>query len=107
VLADPAQAPNKIIKSLIERVNLDKLAHGRIRNHSIKLINELSKAKIDFSTLQLLSFQGIPDEITGLRPIIWRVLLGFLPLCTSDWESTLQQQRETYKLWLDELLVKP
>ena len=44
-------APNKILKSLIEKVNLDKLAHGRIRNHSIRLINELAKTKIDHEKL--------------------------------------------------------
>jgi hypothetical protein len=25
------------------------------------------------------SFIGIPDEIKGLRPLIWRILLKYLP----------------------------
>ena len=48
---DAQAAPNAIIKALIEKVNLDKLAHGRIRNHSIKLINELAQPKIDTDKL--------------------------------------------------------
>jgi len=29
-----------------------------------------------------LTFLGITDEIKGLRPLIWRILLGYLPADT-------------------------
>jgi hypothetical protein len=49
--------------------------------------------------LRRITFNGIPDEIKGLRPIIWRLLLGHLPMDTSLWENHLETSRETYDVW--------
>lgn len=58
-------------------------------------------------TLRKLSFTGISDEIKALRPIIWRLLLGYLPTDTSTWEEYLQKQRESYFVWKQELIIQP
>ena len=58
--------------------------------HTIKLINCLSKSKtINRTELNRLIYQGgIPDEVKGLRPLIWRILLNYLPdEDTSSWND--------------------
>jgi hypothetical protein len=54
-----------------------------------------------------LTFNGIPDEIKGLRPLMWSILLGHLPLETSLWDDHLEKSRETYEIWRQELIIKP
>jgi hypothetical protein len=50
----------------------------------------LNKRKINITMLRSLSFRGIPSDVKGLRPIVWRVLLNYLPLETGKWESFLK-----------------
>ena len=40
---------------------------------------KLNSDKILKRDLQKLTFNGIPDEFKGLRPIVWRILLNYLP----------------------------
>lgn len=64
--------------------------------------------KIDFDRLKDLTFYGISDEIKGLRPLIWRILLNYLPPDDSDkWEDILRQKKAIYEMWKEELIVKP
>jgi hypothetical protein len=62
-------------------------------------MNTINNKNIDLKVLQRLTFQGIPDEIKGLRPIVWRVLLNHLPLETSKWEEVYEQSYNTYEVW--------
>lgn len=48
-------------------------------------MNIINNEKINRKELCKTTFNGIPDEIRGLRPIIWRILLNYLPLNTSEW----------------------
>ena len=57
--------------------------------------------------MERLSFNGITDEVKGLRPLIWRILLNYLPEDSSLWDDTLRSNKEAYELWKDELIIKP
>lgn len=57
--------------------------------------------------LKQITFNGIPDEIKGLRPLIWRILLNHFPLDTAKWDEHLETSRETYDIWKQELIIKP
>lgn len=72
-------------------------------------MNCIAESKqIKFDKLRELSFNGISDEIKGLRPLIWRILLNYLPAEDSDqWEDILRQKKAVYEMWKDELIVKP
>jgi len=50
----------------------------------------LGKRRINMIMLRSLAFRGIPNEVSGLRPIVWRVLLGYLPRETAKWEQYLK-----------------
>ena len=55
-------------------------------------------------------FTGIPhhkEDLTGLRPIVWRIILGALPSKTKDWDQTLENNLQTYEDFKKELIVKP
>lgn len=58
--------------------------------------------------MQTLFFTGVPNqEVRGLRPLIWRISLGSLPLNTSQWTTKLEDNYQTYEDFKKELIVKP
>ena len=58
--------------------------------------------------LQADSFNGIPTEsFKGLRPLIWRLILGALPKNTKEWQNELDKNFNTYEDFKKELIVKP
>jgi hypothetical protein len=67
----------------------------------------LNKRRINMTMLRSLAFRGIPSEVTLLRPIVWRVLLGHLPKETAKWEQTMREQRVIYDDWKKDLIVEP
>jgi TBC1 domain family member 13 len=82
---------------------------GVSNQHAIHLMNCLAESKsIQLDRLRELSFFGISDEIKGLRPLIWRILLNYLPTDDTDsWEELLRQKKAIYEMWKDELIIKP
>lgn len=88
---------------------LDQKANSVSSQHAINLLNCLAEGtKIDEQRLRELAFNGISDEIKGLRPLIWRILLNYLPAENSnEWEDILRQKKAIYEMWKDELIVKP
>mmetsp|Transcript_4707 Transcript_4707/g.8028 ORF Transcript_4707/g.8028 Transcript_4707/m.8028 type:complete len:231 (-) Transcript_4707:789-1481(-) len=79
----------------------------KLRNKAVEIIRCLNEEEIDLDTLRKLTFTGIPTCITGLRPVVWRLLLGALPAKTADWKSSLEDNFETYENFQKELIVKP
>ena len=49
---------------------------------------------VPLSSLKKLAWNGIPDE---LRPLVWQILLGYLPCEASSRTSILQSKRREYK----------
>ena len=62
---------------------------------------------IDREELENLAFHGITDEIKGLRPLVWRILLNYLPLDATQWDDTLRANHASYSLYKEELIIKP
>ena len=63
------------------------------------------KRKIKLSQLQDIAFYGVPDSPKGLRSITWRVLLGLLPLSTSQWPDRLKSKRNLYKQFIADFIT--
>ncbi|OAD65156.1 hypothetical protein PHYBLDRAFT_153752 [Phycomyces blakesleeanus NRRL 1555(-)] len=61
---------------------------------------------IDMKAFQEACLYGIPDEV-GVRPIAWKVLLGYLPPDKRMWQSTLSNQRLCYYNLVRDLLEEP
>jgi hypothetical protein len=65
---------------------------------------------ININELRRLASQGIPDSpfypvsySSSLRAIAWRVLLGYLPVETSQWAHVLKRDRALYRSLVKEL----
>ncbi|CAH0401903.1 unnamed protein product [Chilo suppressalis] len=66
----------------------------------------LNKDVIDFDQLRKLAFNGIPDE-KGLRSVVWKILLHYIPHEKDARESTLKKKRQLYLQFIDEIIVTP
>lgn len=64
----------------------------------------LKNAEIDLSDLRLCCSFGVPDS---LRPLCWRLLLGYLPMERQRWSVYLQKQREIYNSLVEDVIVHP
>ncbi|KAL1542992.1 TBC1 domain family member 13-like [Salvia divinorum] len=71
-----------------------------------QILNELSKKVINVGEMRRLALQGLPDG-AGIRAMVWKVLLGYLPADHSLWPSELAKKRSQYKQFKEELLVNP
>ena len=71
---------------------ISKFESSKIRrkNKAIQIIQVLNVDTIDMDKLRELSFTGVPEIIAGVRPIVWRVINGGLPLNTSEWKSQIE-----------------
>ena len=68
---------------------------GQLRRHLQDLL-QLQDPQEDFDALCERCFQsGIPDD-SGLRPVLWRLLLGYLPRDRTAWAPTLAKRRAEY-----------
>lgn len=61
-------------------------------------------ADISLDQVRTLCFYGIPEECKGLRALLWRLLLGYLPLSPSHWTASLHSHRHNYSLFRSDLL---
>ena len=61
---------------------------------------------INLQELRRLSSQGIPEEGSH-RALAWRILMGYLPPDTSQWEGVLKRDRGLYRNLVSELFVRP
>ena len=69
-------APVQILRNLISLAR-DQIGEESMSSHSINLLNCLGESPvIDLVKLRSLAFLGVSDEIQGLRPVIWRILLN-------------------------------
>ncbi|EPQ30887.1 uncharacterized protein PFL1_01784 [Pseudozyma flocculosa PF-1] len=58
-----------------------------------QLLSCLGKPSIDISVLRSLAWAGVPDE---LRPVVWQLLLGYLPTVAAVRAQTLSRKRAEY-----------
>ncbi|KAF8697124.1 hypothetical protein HU200_036117 [Digitaria exilis] len=66
----------------------------------------LERKVVDLAELRRLACQGVPDA-AGLRPVVWKLLLGYLPTDHAVWPYELEKKRSQYSAFKDELLVNP
>lgn len=69
--------------------------------------HSLNQDTIPRSVIEQFVFEyGVPDS-AGMRSLLWKLLLGYLPLQHSMWESSLKQSRDTYEQFVQELTINP
>lgn len=63
------------------------------RRHT-QFVDCLSKEDINMTELKKLAWSGVPPH---LRPVVWPLLLGYIPLPSSTRLQTLQRKREEFR----------
>lgn len=62
---------------------------------------------ISADRVRFLASRGLPDCDKILRPLIWRLLLGYLPWDRNTWARHLEDQRQIYRQFVADLCVLP
>ncbi|KAI0630103.1 RabGAP/TBC [Trametes polyzona] len=84
---------NSVVESL--QGDTEKLMRERsIRtNRRTRFINCITRDDVDIAQLRKLAWNGVPED---LRPLVWPLLLGYLPLPKATRTSTLARKRREY-----------
>ncbi|KAK2714332.1 hypothetical protein QYM36_008784 [Artemia franciscana] len=69
-------------------------------------VAEIRANKADCEPVNVAASSGIPDEM-GLRPLAWRLLLGYLPPAKSEWSEILLEKRTSYVHFVNDFVVSP
>ena len=86
----PETAPNKFLAKLFDSPQVNTIQTFWIKERVINFMKILGKRRINMIMLRSLAFRGVPNEVQGLRSVVWRVLLGYLPRETAKWEQFLK-----------------
>jgi len=68
--------------------------------------NVLQADLIDIKKLRNLAFNGCPSE-NGIRSLTWKILLNYLSFDRIHWKTCLSKQRELYRGYIRETIIKP
>ncbi|KAJ3102179.1 GTPase-activating protein [Phlyctochytrium planicorne] len=97
-LATPKMDRNQN-KSNASRENEEARMLGAVAELNSKAIrftkfkNILESTNVDLEQLKKLSWMGIPEEI---RPMVWKILMGYVPANSDRRDATLQRKRKEY-----------
>ena len=93
---------NSILSFILSKMNL--IYSFKFKCKTIKLLSVLITKDIPYSQLQKFIFNGIPDDISSLRPLLWKICLNYLSLKPSEWENQLKIKRDRYNHLLNKYL---
>lgn len=92
------------ISDLRDSLNILPACSTKVQEKKEKFMELLKKSPIDIKSLRLLSFTGIPDEFPQLRSLIWKLLIGYLPLDVTKWEATMLNYHNNYNEYITEFV---
>ncbi|CAL9782031.1 unnamed protein product [Musa acuminata subsp. burmannicoides] len=101
----PSEAPRPSVDAPPDDRNPSRLSQEEV-SRQFQLLAELSKKVVNIGELRRLASQGIPDG-TGIRSIVWKLLLGYLPYDREFWMQELAKKRSQYKAFKEEFLMNP
>ena len=85
----------------------EDITNLKLKETAINFLKIINRRKIEIAMLRSLGFRGIPSEIKGLRPIVWKVLVGHLPRETSKWMSIMEENKRIYDGLKQDYIVIP
>jgi len=86
----PDTAPNRLLAYLFAHPALKEIREVKTKEKVVNFLKILNKRKIQITMLRSLSFRGIPEQPKILRMIVWKVLIGYLPIETHKWEQHIK-----------------
>lgn len=86
---------NKIFEPFITKLNQ---ANERKKKRIIDILRcLLGNNSINYTGVRKYMYDGIPDDLPSLRPLLWKLLLNYLPSEVSDWEEYISQKILDYE----------
>jgi len=90
----PLKIFTNFTKNLTKHLSSCTKSTSEIASLALGIIKSKDKQK-----LYEICESGLPDDLPILRAYIWKIILGYLPLDISEWDSTLAKKREEYKIY--------
>ncbi|KAI0665916.1 RabGAP/TBC [Trametes maxima] len=72
-------------------------------NRRTRFVNCITRDDVDIAQLRKLAWNGVPED---LRPLVWPLLLGYLPLPKPTRASTLARKRREYASLVETTFVR-
>ena len=86
---------NNCLKYIISKIS--NLSSTKIKSKIIDFLSVLIIKEIPYDRLSKKMFDGIPDDILSLRPLLWKISLNYLSLKPDEWDNILKQKRNLYE----------
>ena len=75
---------------------LSSLQSIKVKEKIVEILLSILTDKIEYNILNKKIFDGIPDDILSLRPLIWKICLNYLSLKPNEWKNILNKNRILY-----------
>ena len=77
---------------------------ARLADKASLFVNAMKDEKLKIREFRRLCFHGIPDNIKGLRPTSWKILMNLHSLSPVKWPTDLENAEKNYEEYLKEFL---
>ena len=101
ILTEEAKS-NTTINFIISK--LSSLKSIKIKSKIVDIISLLISKEIQFNILKKHMFEGIPDDILSLRPLLWKISLNYLSLKPEEWKENLNKNRLLYESYKEKYM---
>ena len=78
----------------LKLLNLQSL---KVKTKIVDILQSILSNEIEYNLLAKQIFEGIPDDILSLRPLIWKICLNYLSLKSNEWSNILSSNRSSYE----------
>ena len=78
-------------------LKLLKLQSLKVKTKIVDILQSILLNEIEYNLLAKQIFEGIPDDILSLRPLIWKICLNYLSLKPNEWSNILSSNRSSYE----------
>ena len=75
---------------------LPTLGSLKVKSKIVDILTSILSKEINYNLLTKEIFEGIPDDILSLRPLIWKICLNYLSLKPNEWSDILSKNRTLY-----------
>lgn len=101
ILTEEAKT-NNTINFILSKLSL--LKSIKIKSKIIDIISLLILKEIPYNVLKKKIFEGIPDDILSLRPLLWKISLNYLSLKPAEWKGNFIKNRELYQSYKEKYM---
>ncbi|EEC68158.1 hypothetical protein OsI_36096 [Oryza sativa Indica Group] len=95
------------IRSTLSKLSQLLKRHDEELWRHMEITTKLSKKVVNMGELRRLACLGVPDGGAAVRPLVWKLLLGYLPTERAFWPHELEKKRSQYSAYKDEFLLNP